>query len=158
MLPSLTLAWDVRDDRVVRASAAKVMARPDLTSLVASTSVTVSGTSLTVKTGNPDLKPFLANAYDLAWEWYPTRGAIVSVALFRKDVQTFVTTRTDNIPFHGNPFGIPDSAAVAACGTTPGCSPADTWSFSVPENTSGGSINLAWSSTSRSRSPSCRVC
>ena len=141
VLPSLNLAWDFRDDMVLRASAAKVMARPDLTSLVASTSVTVSGTSLSVKTGNPDLQPFLANAYDLAWEWYPSRGSIVSVALFRKDVQTFVTTQIDNIPFHGNPFGIPDSAAIAACGSTPGCSPADTWAFSVPKNTSGGSIN-----------------
>ena len=138
ILPSLNLDWDVRDDMVLRFSAARVMARPDLTSLVASTSVTVSGTSLSVKTGNPDLMPFLAWSYDLAWEWYPAHGAIVSIALFRKDISTLVTTKTENIPFTGNPFGVPDSAAIAACGTTPGCSPAATWAFSVPQNTPGG--------------------
>jgi TonB-dependent receptor len=140
-LPSLNLAWEIRDDMQVRFSAARVMARPDLTSLVASTSVTVSGTSLSVKTGNPNLAPFLAWAYDLAWEWYPSHGAIVSVALFRKDISSLVTTKTLNIPFTGNPFGVPDSAAIAACGSTPGCSPAATWAFSVPQNTAGGFVD-----------------
>jgi iron complex outermembrane recepter protein len=143
ILPSLNLDWDIRDDMVLRFSASRVMARPDLTSLVASTSVTVSGTSFTVKTGNPDLAPFLAWAYDLAWEWYPAHGAIVSVALFRKDISSLVTTNTENIPFEGNPFGIPDSAAIAACGSTPGCSPAATWAFSTPQNTAGGWVEGA---------------
>jgi len=138
VLPALNLAWDVRDDMVLRFSASRVMARPDLTSLVASTSVTVSGTQFTVKTGNPNLLPFLAWAYDVAWEWYPQHGALVSVALFRKDVSTFVTTQAENIPFEGNPFGVPDSAAIAACGSTPGCSPSAVWNFSTPANTAGG--------------------
>jgi iron complex outermembrane receptor protein len=141
ILPSLNLAWELRDDLVMRFSVSKVMARPDLTSLVASTAVTVSGTSLSVKTGNPDLQPFLAWAYDVAFEWYPSHGSIVSLALFRKDISTLVTTKTLNIPFDGNPFGIPDSAAIAACGSTPGCSPAATWAFSVPENTAGGWVD-----------------
>ncbi len=139
-LPSVNLAWDVTDNSVLRLSAARVMTRPDLTSLVGSTSVTVSGTSYNVKTGNPNLKPFLANSYDLAYELYPMRGAILSVAVFRKDIVSLVTSTTLNIPFTGNPFGIPDSAAAAACGTTPGCSAAATWAFSVPGNTSGGHV------------------
>jgi TonB-dependent receptor len=141
ILPSMNLDWDVRDDMVLRFSVGRVMARPDLTSLVASTSVSVSGTSFTVKTGNPDLMPFLAWSYDLAWEWYPAHGALVSVALFRKEISSLVTTRTLNIPFTGNPFGVPDSAAVAACGSTPGCSPAATWAFQVPQNTAGGWVD-----------------
>jgi iron complex outermembrane receptor protein len=140
-LPSANLVWELRPDFQVRFGASRVMARPDLTSLVGSTSVTVSGTSLSVKTGNPDLKPFLANSYDLAFEWYPMRGALVSLALFRKDIISLVTTNTVNIPFHGNPFGIPDSAATQACGATPGCNASDTWAFSVPTNTTGGQIN-----------------
>lgn len=143
ILPSLNLVWDVRDDMLLRFSASRVMARPDLTSLVASTSVTVSGTQFNVKTGNPDLMPFLAWSYDVAWEWYPQHGALVSVALFRKDVSTFVSTQSENLPFTGNPFGIPDSAAIAACGSTPGCSPAATWNFAVPTNTSGGWVEGA---------------
>jgi len=137
-LPSLNLAYDVKENAVVRASASRVMARPDLTSLVGATSVSVSGTSYTVKTGNPKLEPFLADSYDLALEWYPSHGAIASVAGFRKNIITLVTSNTQNIPFTGNPYGIPDSAAVSACGSTPGCSAAATWSFSAPQNTSGG--------------------
>jgi TonB-dependent receptor len=140
-LPSLNLSWELMHNFQVRFSAAKVMTRPNLTDLVASTSVSVSGTSLSVKTGNPNLKPFLANAYDLAFEWYPTSGSLLSLALFRKDVTTLVTTQTQNIPFHNNPFGIPDSAAIAACGSTPGCSPDATWAFATPLNTSGGQVN-----------------
>jgi TonB-dependent receptor len=140
-LPSVNLAWDVRDDAVLRFSAARVLTRPDLTSLVGSTSVTVSGTSYSVKTGNPSLNPFLANSYDLAAEWYPMRGAMLSLALFHKDILTQVTNNTVNIPFNTNPFGIPDSAATLACGATPGCSAQATWAFTVPTNTSGGYVN-----------------
>jgi TonB-dependent receptor len=140
-MPSVNLAWDVRDDSVLRFSAARVLTRPDLTSLVGSTSVTVSGTSYSVKTGNPSLNPFLANSYDLAAEWYPMRGAMLSLALFHKDILTQVTNNTVNIPFNTNPFGIPDSAATLACGATPGCSAQATWAFTVPTNTSGGYVN-----------------
>jgi iron complex outermembrane receptor protein len=140
-LPSMNLVWDWSDEIVLRASASKMMARPNLTDLVAATSVTVSGTSFSVKTGNPDLRPFLANAYDLALEWYPERGTIVSLAVFRKDITTLVTTSVQNITFHNNPFGIPDSAAVAACGSTPGCGPNVQWAFSSPQNTPGGTVN-----------------
>ena len=140
ILPSLNLDWDPIQRVKVRVAVARVMARPDLTSLVGSTTLSVSGSSYTVKTGNPNLKPFLATAYDLAFEWYPQGGAILSVALFRKDIETFVTTTTTNIPFTGNPFGIPDSAAAAVCGSTPGCSPSATWAFSTPSNTQGGFV------------------
>lgn len=139
-LPSANLAWDITDKAVLRLGAARVMTRPDLASLVGSTTVSVSGTSYSVKTGNPGLAPFLADSYDVALEWYPTRGAIVSLAGFRKNIISLVATSTSNIPFTGNPFGIPDSAAVAACGSTPGCSPAATWAFSAPQNTSGGHV------------------
>ncbi|MGC1460470.1 MAG: TonB-dependent receptor [Steroidobacteraceae bacterium] len=140
-LPSANLAWDLTDNTVLRLGAARVMTRPDLGSLVGTTTVSVSGTSYSVKTGNPNLAPFLADSYDVAFEWYPSRGAIVSLAGFRKNIISLVATSTTNIPFTGNPFGIPDSAAVAACGTTPGCSPAATWAFSTPQNTSGGHVD-----------------
>jgi TonB-dependent receptor len=140
-LPSLNLAWHWSDDFLVRFGAARVMTRPNLTDLLASTSISVSGTQFNVKTGNPGLKPFLANSYDLSFEWYPSHGSMLSLALFHKDIDSLITTQVFNIPFHGNPFGIPDSAAVAACGSTPGCSPSANWQFSVPTNTSGGGVN-----------------
>jgi TonB-dependent receptor len=46
------------------------------------------------------------------------------------------------MPFTDNPLGLPDSVAIAACGTPPvaGCSPAATWDFNLPANTPGGDL------------------
>jgi TonB-dependent receptor len=141
VLPALNLAWSLRDDLLMRFGYSRDMARPNLTDVAATTAVTVSGTQFNVKTGNPNIEPFLANAYDVSFEWYPARGTILAVAPFRKDVVRFVATQVINTVFHGNPFGVPDALAVSACGTTPGCSPNSTWAFSVPGNTPGGVIN-----------------
>jgi iron complex outermembrane recepter protein len=141
VLPALNLVWSLSDDFLVRFGASRDLSRPNLTDVAASTSVTVSGTQFNVKTGNPNILPFLSNAYDLSFEWYPTRGTLVSVAPFHKDVVRLVSSRTVNTVFEGNPFGVPDSFAVKACGSTPGCSPAATWAFQVPVNSPGGPVN-----------------
>jgi TonB-dependent receptor len=141
VLPSLNLVWSLTDDFLMRFGASRDLSRPNLTDVAASTSVTVSGTQFNVKTGNPNIQPFLSNAYDVSFEWYPGRGTLVSVAPFRKDVLRLVQTQTTNIVFTGNPFGVPDSLAVKACGSTPGCGPNSTWAFQAPVNTPGGSVN-----------------
>lgn len=141
VLPALNLVWSLRPDLLLRFAASRDMSRPNLTDVAASTSVTVSGTQFNVKSGNPNIDPFLANAYDLSLEWYPAPGTLVSVAPFRKDVLSFSSTETINTVFHGNPFGVPDSLAVLACGSTPGCGPDATWGFSVPVNSPGGEVN-----------------
>ncbi|HWF97654.1 MAG TPA: TonB-dependent receptor [Steroidobacteraceae bacterium] len=141
VLPALNLVWSLRSDLLLRFAASRDMSRPNLTDVAASTSVSVSGTQFNVKTGNPSIDPFLANAYDLSLEWYPAPGTLVSVAPFRKDVLSFSSSETINTVFHGNPFGVPDSLAIQACGSTPGCSPDATWAFSVPVNSPGGKVN-----------------
>ncbi len=140
-LPALNLVWSLREDLLTRFAYSRDLSRPNLTDVAASTSVTVSGTQFNVKSGNPNIQPFLANAYDLSFEWYPAAGTLVSVAPFRKDVLRFTSTQTVNTVFDGNPFGVPNSLAIAACGSTPGCSPSATWAFSVPVNSPGGEVN-----------------
>jgi len=141
VLPAFNLAWSLRPDLLVRFAYSRDMSRPNLTDVAASTAVTVSGTQFNVKTGNPSIDPFLANSYDISLEWYPAPGTLVSVAPFRKDVLSFSSSETLNTVFHGNPFGVPDSLAVQACGATPGCGPDATWAFSVPVNSPGGKVN-----------------
>jgi TonB-dependent receptor len=88
-LPSLNLAWDVSDDVVLRFGAAKVMARPQLAALSPGGGITTSGNpSITV--GNPYLDPFRATTYDLSAEWYFADESLLSVALFYKDIDTYV--------------------------------------------------------------------
>jgi iron complex outermembrane recepter protein len=140
VLPAFNLAYSLREDFLTRLAVSRDLSRPNLTDLAASTSVTVSGTQFNVKSGNPNVQPFLANAYDLSFEWYPATGTMVAVAPFYKQVLRFTSTQTVNTVFNGNPFGVPNSLAIAACGSTPGCSPNATWAFSVPVNSPGGDV------------------
>ena len=136
-LPSFNLVADVTDTFLVRLSASQVMTRPPLGNLAPSTSISVSGNSRTVTTGNPYLEPFKADAYDLSFEWYFAEQSLLSLALFYKDIKTYVTTTRDTRPFAGNPYGLPDELGVAACGTIAGCTIFADWIFSVPHEHAG---------------------
>ena len=137
-LPSLNLAYNLTDELIMRASAAKVMSRPGLAGINPGGTVTVSGSARTVNLGNPNLDPTEADAYDLAFEWYFAEESLLALALFYKDVGSRPTGTTATGPFTGNPFGIPDSVAIAACGATLGCSPAAEWTFNTTVNGDGG--------------------
>ncbi|MBL8642487.1 MAG: TonB-dependent receptor, partial [Rhodospirillaceae bacterium] len=139
-LPSANLVLEPTDEFVIRGAAAKVMSRPNLGNLPPGATVSVSGSTRSVTAGNPNLDPFRANAYDLSFEWYPDTGTLLSLALFKKDIKNFVQTLSTTGTFSANPFGLPDSVAIAACGTVAGCSPSASWNFSTPLNTPGGNL------------------
>ncbi len=139
-LPSLNLVLEPVEDVLIRFGAADVMSRPNLAQLSPGAAVAVSGSNRTVTIGNPDLDPFQARAYDLALEWYFHDEALLSVAYFYKDIDSFIQTTRQDIAFTGNPFGIADSVAVAACGAIAGCNAAALWAFSLPQNTPGGPV------------------
>ncbi|HKE42988.1 MAG TPA: TonB-dependent receptor [Steroidobacteraceae bacterium] len=149
-LPSLNLVWEVTDDFFIRGAAAKVMVRPNGSGQPASgigilapgAAVTVAGANKTVTAGNPLLEPFRAKSYDLSFEWYFQPEALVSLALFYKDIDSFVQIIRTTGDFAENPLGLPDSVAIAACGTA---IPDPTtclagWQFSLPANTPGGNL------------------
>jgi TonB-dependent receptor len=141
-LPSINAVLEPSSKFLIRFAAAKVMARPDLGSLVPGVTVGTSGANRTVSSGNPLLEPFRAHTYDLSFEYYPASGALLSVALFRKDIGSFVQTKQSVSVFHNNAFGIPDSVATSACGNLAGCDTTTTlWTFTVPTNTPGGTLN-----------------
>jgi TonB-dependent receptor len=140
VLPSLNLVYDFSDTFLMRFGASKVITRPNLNQLNPGAAVSVSGNSRSVTAGNPQLQPFEADAYDLAAEWYFANEALLSAALFYKDIGTFVQTIRESRPFTDNPLGLPDSVAIAACGATPGCSPSVNWDFNLPANTPGGDL------------------
>jgi TonB-dependent receptor len=132
--------YDISESLLVRFGAAKVMTRPNLGQITPSASVTVSGQNRTVNVGNPTLEPFRAKSYDLGVEWYFAPESLISVALFYKDVDQFVQTLRDQRPFTDNPYGLDNSVAVAACGTTPGCTVDALWDFNTPATTEGGPV------------------
>jgi iron complex outermembrane receptor protein len=140
VLPSLNLVYDFNDKLLMRLGASKVMTRPNLGNIPPGASVSVSGNNRTVTVGNPLLDPFRAKSYDLALEWYFAPESLLSLALFYKDVDSFVQNTRSTRAFTGNPFGLPDNVAVAACGATPGCDASVDWDFTFPVNTEGGPV------------------
>ena len=143
VLPSANLVFEPREDFLIRIGASKVMSRPNLGQLAPGANVSVSGSNRTVTSGNPNLDPFRAKAYDISFEWYFAEDSLLSVAFFYKDIDSFVSTARFEMPFSANPFGLPDSVATAACPggvNTAACNPSLDWAFSVPANTPGGPV------------------
>ena len=92
VLPSLNLAADVGNGGVLRFALARVMARPKVDDLRASSSFSYDATKglLTGSGGNPELKPFRANAIDLAYEKYFGSKAYFGVAGFYKQMSSYI--------------------------------------------------------------------
>ncbi|MGE0045788.1 MAG: TonB-dependent receptor [Hyphomonadaceae bacterium] len=142
-LPSLNVVYEPIDDFLIRFAASRVMSRPGLGSLSPAPSISVSGNNRTIAVGNPELDPFRATAYDLSFEWYFHDEALLSVAFFYKDIESFVTTLRETLPnFQANPLSLPDSYGIAACGTVAGCNvgATTTWNFDQAQNTPGGTV------------------
>ena len=96
-LPSGNLTWEAYDNLYIRFAAAKVMARPllgNLSPAVTGISIPGDGSSIggTITVGNTKLSPFRGKAYDIAAEWYFNRGGLISLAYFRKDIDSFPQT------------------------------------------------------------------
>jgi TonB-dependent receptor len=141
VLPSMNLVLDVTDDLLVRLGYSQVITRPGLGNLTPGGTISVSGNNRTVNSGNPYLDPFAADAIDASVEWYFSENSLLSLAVFRKDINTFPQSVSETItPFSPNPAGLPDSVALAACGGDPACV-AGQWVFTTPVNSPGGDLD-----------------
>jgi iron complex outermembrane recepter protein len=91
-LPAANLTLNLRQDLLLRFAGARVLQRPDLDQLATGYNLNLSSGVATV--GNPLLKPFQADQFDVSLEFYPTRGTLISAAVFYKKVKNFVATQT----------------------------------------------------------------
>lgn len=103
-LPSFNAGlWFIPNKLSTRFGFAQLMARPRLDFLLPSVTCTTDASpdangefdEPSCTAGNPDLKPYRANQYDLSFEYYPNQDTQVSVGLFYKDIKSFyVSSRT----------------------------------------------------------------
>jgi len=127
-LPSFNLVLRPREDVAIRFGAASVTARPRLNDTgVGVLLVPVAGTG---SGGNPFLQPFEANQYDFSAEWYFAPASQLSVALFRKDVGTFVSFQVS-----------PEIFALDRTGLPVGDPLRNTFDVSRPVNGTDASVN-----------------
>ncbi len=132
VLPSLNMVFEFTPDVLVRFGAAKVMTRPALGSVTPGGAINLVG-NLTVTSGNPLLDPTRANTYDLGVEWYFNEGALLSGAIFYKDISTFVQTVSEQMPFNESGLPLDLLAGTSLTGD-------EVFTFSHPVNTDGGPL------------------
>jgi iron complex outermembrane receptor protein len=89
VLPSLNLSYNVKEDIVARFALAKVMTRADFVDIAPR--ITLNTGALTANGGDPNTDPYRATQADLSLEWYPARDTAVAVAVFYKDLTSFIT-------------------------------------------------------------------
>ena len=101
--PVSILRWTLKSDLLLRFAVAKVMSRPTLDSLVPRYNVS-AGLTNTITGGNPDLDPFRAWQGDLSLEYYFQPGSMASVALFYKDIESFIQAQHRPLVIQGVTF------------------------------------------------------
>ncbi|MBY0563842.1 MAG: TonB-dependent receptor [Hyphomonadaceae bacterium] len=141
MLPSMNLSFEVADNQFVRIGVARTLARARMDEMRASFQVSYNDTyennpNPTSSTsywngsgGNPLLRPWIANSFDISYErYFNNSDGYIALAGFYKQLESYIFTQT--IPYDFSGFPVPA-----------GDNPVTTSGFaSAPQNGSGGYI------------------
>jgi len=136
-LPALNVVFEFTDTDLVRFAAARVLSRPDLLELRAGNTVSVDTNTGDVagNGGNTQLEPFIADQLDLSYEHYSDNGGIYAVALFYKDIDTYILPQTREIDFVAEGFLDPDNVTL-----NPGVTLDPVGDYTSPVNGTGGYV------------------
>ena len=134
-LPALSVAFDIRPDLVLRGALSRTMTRPDLSSLAPVKAY--SDVNFTVTGGNSQLEPLVSDNADLGLEWYFNAKSVLGLAVFYKDIASFISS-----PQTSEPLRPEDRAAIAAVfPTQPGLlDPSLIWTYRTSANTEGTTL------------------
>ncbi|WP_369925456.1 TonB-dependent receptor [Xanthomonas sp. NCPPB 2632] len=138
-LPSLNVAYDLTDEVVLRAAAAKVIARPPYNMQV--NNLFLNDSVLTGSGGNPDLKDYKSKNYSLSAEWYFAPQSYVAVTGFLKQIDNYTVVdsaneRQFNSGLVNDPTTFARQVAQGLCTADGFC----TYSISRPRNTGSGKV------------------
>jgi TonB-dependent receptor len=103
-LPSFNAVYAVREDVNVRMSASRTLTRPDPSAMLPGATFS-DPSAQNANQGNPALRPYTSNNFDVGGEWYTGGAGYVGVALFQKVVTGFTSLGTTTQPFTA--LGIP---------------------------------------------------
>ncbi|MEH6684589.1 MAG: TonB-dependent receptor [Qipengyuania sp.] len=139
-LPALNLNVFPSDDVVLRGAIARVITRPTLGSLTPGGSV--DEFNFVISTGNPFIEPYRAWNYDLSAEWYFAPGAILSLAGFIKEIESFPVSRPLQITYaqSGLPTSLLTSGTPVYDAIVNGTDPNRQFEFRTTTNGEGATI------------------
>ncbi|MES3020247.1 MAG: TonB-dependent receptor [Pseudomonadota bacterium] len=98
-LPSFSAAYDLGEDLVWRASWGKTLTRSSISLLARAYQVPSQG-DLIVNQGNPELKPELSRNLDTGLEWYFSKGSILALNGFQKEISGRAAPISTYVPFN----------------------------------------------------------
>jgi len=105
-LPSVSVAYDVIRDVVLRASAGKTFKRSSVSAISRTYGVRSAG-DLQVNAGNPELLPEESSSRDWGAEWYFAKGGVLALAGYNKSFTGRLATTQLIVPFLT--LGLPQS-------------------------------------------------
>jgi iron complex outermembrane recepter protein len=141
VLPSLNLSLRLPADFVIRFGAAREIMRPRLDDLKASLSygldfgVVANSAVVRGGSGNPQLRPWRANALDLTFEKYWGTRGYIALQLFYKDLKSYIYKQ--RIPFNFTGYPVPPAGTLPNGQPVPIIFQGD---LDVPINGEGGSM------------------
>lgn len=93
-LPNISVKYAISDDVILRFAASRTITRPELTDMRSARSFgdIRQGERGNGSAGNPNLKPFMSDNFDLSAEWYINDFDYVSIGGFHKSIDNFVVT------------------------------------------------------------------
>ncbi|MBB3035047.1 TonB-dependent receptor [Alteriqipengyuania lutimaris] len=140
MLPAVNLNVFPAEDFIVRGAVARVITRPTLGSLTPGGSV--DQFNFRISSGNPFLEPYRAWNYDVSLEWYFAPGAIISLAGFIKDIESFPVSSSTQITYaqSGLPTALLTSGTPAYDAIVNGTDPNRQFEFRAVGNGEGATI------------------
>lgn len=106
-LPSVSLAYDIVRNVVLRASAGKTIKRSSVSAISSTFSVRSAGDGY-VNAGNPALLPEESSSRDWGAEWYFAKGGIVALSGYDKSFKGRLATSENIVPF--KTLGLPQSS------------------------------------------------
>jgi TonB-dependent receptor len=92
LLPSVNAKFEVEEDMLLRFGYSETLTRPTMSSMRPVTNIGSTRPDLLLASGgNPNLTPFLSTNWDVSYEWYYDDASAVSIGLFSKEVEGFIT-------------------------------------------------------------------
>ncbi|MBL8518621.1 MAG: TonB-dependent receptor [Betaproteobacteria bacterium] len=103
-LPSLNLRWEIEPKLIARLGLTRTLGRANYNELAGA--VSLNNTLLTGSSGNPYLKPTMANNIDVSLAYYFAKRAYVSGAVFQQNIRDYVKPGASNVEFFNTATGL----------------------------------------------------
>ncbi|GAB0111047.1 TonB-dependent receptor [Pseudoalteromonas distincta] len=119
LLPSLNVKLELQDNMILRFAAYDSITRPTMSQLSPATTFNEPRRqNLTASGGNPALKPFQSENWDISYEWYYNDANLFSFAVFSKEVDDFIVTLTGAETYEMTDRSGPDFACTTCTDQT----------------------------------------